>query len=81
VIARRSVWSVPEVQELASKFVACADEVHALHRGKGDVDRLFQQVAEQGHYAGRTTPTDTRQGIYAFAPSGAFLGSMNSNRP
>src|SRR5690606_1228809 len=29
----------------------------------------------------RTTPTDTRQGTYAFAPSGAFLGSMNSNRP
>jgi hypothetical protein len=55
--------------------------VHGLQRGKGDVDRLFQQVAEQGHYAGRTKPTNTRQGIYAFAPSGAFLGSMNSNRP
>lgn len=55
--------------------------MHGLQRGEGEVDRLFQQVAEKGHYAGRTEPTDTRQGIYAFAPSGAFLGSMNSNRP
>lgn len=81
MIARRSVWSEPEVQELAWKFVACADEVAALQRGEGEIDRFFQEIAEQGHYAGRTKPTSTRQGIYAFAPSGAFLGSMNSNRP
>lgn len=42
---------------------------------------LFQKIAEQGHYAGRTTPSDTRQGTYATAPSGVLLASMNSNDP
>jgi hypothetical protein len=81
VIARRSVWSDPEVQELASNFAACADDVGALQRGEGELDRFFQRVAEQGHYAGRTQPTNTRQGIYAFAPCGAFLGSINTRSP
>src|SRR5262245_29858240 len=38
-------------------------------------------MAEHGHYGGRTTPTDTRQGIYAAAPSGEFLASINHNDP
>ncbi|HEY0867838.1 MAG TPA: hypothetical protein VGE01_10680 [Fimbriimonas sp.] len=36
---------------------------------------------EQGHYAGRTRPTNTRQGTYATAPSGVLLASINSNDP
>lgn len=36
---------------------------------------------EQGHYAGRTVPTDTRQGTYATAPSGVMLASINTNDP
>jgi hypothetical protein len=44
-----------------------------------DPDGLyFQAMAEHGHYGGRTTPSDTRQGIYAFAPSGRFLASINT---
>jgi hypothetical protein len=45
--------------------------------------RLFQQVAEQGHYAGLGPPkhTGTRQGTYAAAPSGVLLASINSNDP
>ncbi len=42
---------------------------------------MFQKVAEQGHYAGRTKPTATRQGIYACAPSGVLLSSINTNDP
>lgn len=38
-------------------------------------------VSEKGHYAGRTQPSNTRQGIYALAPSGEFLASINSNDP
>jgi hypothetical protein len=38
-------------------------------------------VAEQGHYAGRTRPSNTRQGTYATAPSGVMLASINSNDP
>lgn len=52
-----------------------------LQRG-GDAECLFfQEVAEKGHYAGHTVPSTTRQGIYAFAPSGAFLGSLNTRNP
>ena len=35
-------------------------------------------MAEHGHYAGRTEPSNTRQGIYALAPSGRFLASVNT---
>ncbi len=42
---------------------------------------LAQKVFEQGHYAGRVKPTDTRQGIYAAAPSGVMLASINTSDP
>lgn len=67
--------------ELAAEFVPAADEVHHLQHGEDAECRLFRTVAERGHYAGRTEPSDTRQGIYACAPSGEFLGSLNSNDP
>src|SRR5439155_24689327 len=41
----------------------------------------FRAMAAHGHYGGRTTPTDTLQGIYAAAPSGEFLASINHNDP
>lgn len=62
-------------------FVPAADEVHRLQSGSDAECRLFQRVAEQGHYAGRTRPTKTRQGTYAAAPSGVLLASVNSNDP
>lgn len=52
-----------------------------LHHEKGRDCDLFRKIAEQGHYAGRTVPSDTRQGIYCAAPSGALLASVNSNNP
>jgi len=69
------------VRKLAEEFVPAADEVGRLQRGKDPECLLFQKVAEQGHYAGRTVPTDTRQGVYATAPSGALLASVNTNNP
>jgi hypothetical protein len=81
VIARQSVWSNPEIQELLTKFVVCADEVARLQNGSDPECRLAQKVFEQGHYAGRTVPTPTRQGTYATAPSGVMLGSINSRDP
>ena len=62
---RRSVWSAPAVQELAASFVPAADEAHFLKVMRGAEGDLFRAVAEKGHYAGRTVPTSTRQGIYA----------------
>lgn len=66
------------MQELLREFVPAADEVWGLQNGDDPASRLFQVIAEQGHYAGRTTPTNTRQGIYATAPSGKLLASVNT---
>jgi len=66
------------VQELAGRFVPVADEVWQLQNRKDATGELFRELAEQGHYAGRTKPTNTRQGIYAAAPSGRLLASINT---
>ncbi len=58
-----------------------ADEVGRLQRGDDQECRLFQRLAEQGHFAGRSVPSTTRQGIYAAAPSGVLLASINSGAP
>jgi hypothetical protein len=83
VVGRRLIFSDPEVVELAKRFVPAADEVGLLQRKqtKGPEAEWFRGVAEQGHYGGRTVPTDTRQGIYAAAPSGVLLASINHNDP
>ena len=80
-MARQSVWSNLEVQKLLTEFVPVADEVWGLQHRKDPESQLFNKIAEQGHYAGRTVPTDTRQGTYAAAPSGVLLASINSNSP
>ena len=69
------------MQALLKSFVASADEVNRLQSGKDPECRLAQKVFEQGHYAGRTQPTNTRQGIYATTPSGVMLASINANDP
>lgn len=79
--ARRSVWSDADVVRLLASFVAAADEVGRLQRGDDAECVLFRGFCEEGHYGGRTVPTDTRQGIYAIAPSGRFLASINSTQP
>jgi hypothetical protein len=63
---------------LAQRFVPAADEVHRLQSGSDPDCRLFQAMAEHGHYAGRVQPSTTRQGIYALTPGGRFLASINS---
>jgi hypothetical protein len=66
---------------LVSKFIPAADEVGRLQSGKDAECRLFQKVAEQGHYAGRTRPSSTRQGTYATTADGLLLTSWNNNNP
>lgn len=63
---------------MLQQFVPVADEVSRLQRDDGPDCRFFQGFCEQGHYGGRTRPTNTRQGIYAVTPSGAFLASCNT---
>lgn len=78
---RRSVWSDPKVKRLAGRFIPCADEVWYLQHRPGPECDFFRLFCEQGHYGGRTVPTDTRQGIYCVAPSGRFLASINTTDP
>ena len=81
MIARQSVWTDPEVKELTAKFIPAADDVGHLQSGKDAECRLFQKIAEQGHFAGRTQPSFTRQGTYATTADGTFLASWNKNDP
>ena len=39
---------------------------------------FFCLVAEQGHYGGRTLPTNTRQGLYTCTTNGELLASVNT---
>jgi hypothetical protein len=81
VIARRAVFTDAKVRDLLTRFVPAADEVGRLQRGKDPECLLFQQIAEQGHYGGRTQPTNTRQGLYAATVDGRLLASINHNDP
>ena len=81
MIARQSVWTDSEVRELIAKFIPAADEVGRLQSGWDAECRLFQKIAEQGHYGGRTQPSRTRQGTYAITADGTLLASWNKNDP
>jgi hypothetical protein len=69
------------VRGLAAKFIPAADEVGHLQSGRDAESQLFRKVAEQGHYAGRTRPSRTRQGTYVTTADGTFLASWNNNDP
>ena len=49
-----------------------------MQRGTDPECRFFQYFADQGHYQ---EPGTSRQGIYAVAPSGKLLGSVNNLDP
>ncbi|MGH2561429.1 MAG: hypothetical protein ACRDJH_20380 [Thermomicrobiales bacterium] len=79
---RASVFSQSAIIRLASEhFVPVAENSSALERQQDDKGEFFRHVAEQGHYGGRTYPTRTRQGSYAFSADGRFLGAINSRDP
>ncbi|MGI8915548.1 MAG: hypothetical protein ACR2JY_17480 [Chloroflexota bacterium] len=79
---RELAFSDPEVIRLASeRFVPIAENVSILQWVQDAEGEYFRLVAEQGHYAGRTFPTSTRQGYYAFTPDGTLLAARNSRDP
>jgi hypothetical protein len=55
--------------------------VERLQSGPDEECVLFQKIAEQGHYAGRTKPSSTRQGTYVTTADGTLLISWNTNDP
>ncbi len=76
--ARAAAFSDPEVITLLrSAFIPVAVNCNGLQRGPGPDGEYFRLIAEQGHYAGRTHPTDTRQGLYCATPAGELLASCN----
>ncbi|MHC4470333.1 MAG: hypothetical protein ACYS99_05155 [Planctomycetota bacterium] len=66
------------MRELASRFVAAADEVYRLQTAKDAEGALFRRIAAQGHFGKRRLTRSTRQGIYALTPGGELLASTNS---
>lgn len=80
-MAGRSVWSDQEVQSLLPSFVPAADEVWRLKRKHDPEGDFFRRFCELGHYRGGDDSNNTRQGVYAVAPSGRFLTSTNSREP
>ena len=61
-------------------FIPVAENCSPLQRQKDAKGDFFRLVAEQGHYAGRTYPTGTRQGYYALTADGTVLAA-NSRDP
>jgi hypothetical protein len=80
VRGRQAVWSQPDIQELAARFVAATDEVWRLHHLKDPECQLFQTFMDEGIYRDRRGHS-TRQGIFAIAPSGVLLADINTTRP
>lgn len=81
-MGRESTFSHPEViQLLSTQFVPFADDCHPYQVRQDEVGAFFRHISEQGHYAGREKPTNTRQGHYAFTHDGRFLGSVNTTDP
>ena len=77
--ARAAAFADPEVIRLASEsFVPLAENCSPLQTQQDAKGEFFRLVAEQGHYGGRTVPSATRQGQYAFTPDGTLLSSVNT---
>jgi hypothetical protein len=79
VASRGLAFSDPEVIALASReFIPVAENCSYLQQQRDAKGEFFRRVAEQGHYAGRTQPSATRQGIYACTAEGHLLASINT---
>lgn len=59
-------------------FIPVADNCSRTQNRQDAVGQFFNKVAEQGHYGGRTKPTNTRQGSYACSAAGDLLDSVNT---
>jgi len=64
---------------VSERFVPVAENCSPLQRAQQDAKgEYFRYIAEQGHYAGRTLPSASRQGLYAFRADGTLLASVNT---
>jgi hypothetical protein len=76
-----SVFSDQRVIDfIAEHFVPVTTDINLSQHRKDADGKYFRKIAEQGHYAGRTKPTATRQGLYVATTDGHLLASVNSAR-
>lgn len=79
---RAQVFSDPEVIRLLSEhFIPVGENCSPLQWQQDAKGEFFRLAAEQGHYAGRTFPTSTRQGYYVLTADGTVLGAHNVREP
>lgn len=76
--ARAAAFSDPDVIALLRwAFVPVAINCSGAEHWPGPAGAYFWRIAEQGHYAGRLQPTNTRQGQYCATANGELLASGN----
>ena len=76
-----SVFSDQRVIDfIRANFVPVTTDINKTIHRRDSVGDFFRKIAEQGHYAGRTKPTATRQGLYVSTADGQLLASVNSTR-
>jgi hypothetical protein len=66
------------IRLVSQQFLPLAENCSPLQTQQDAKGEFFRLVAEQGHYGGRTVPSATRQGQYAFTPDGTLLASINT---
>ncbi len=74
IVARKEVWSDPEVQELCKHFVCTTAEVWTLATGRSPASEWF-------HAAGGPSAGGAAHGLYIFGPDGQNLGFHFISRP
>lgn len=74
MVARKEVWSDPEVQELCKHFVCTTAEVWTLATGNSPASEWF-------HSAGGPNTGGAAHGLYIFGPDGQNLGFHFISRP
>ncbi len=74
IIARKEVYSDPEVQELCKHFVCATAEVWTLATGRAPASDWF-------HAAGGPSAGGAAHGLYIFGPDGQNLGFQFISRP
>ncbi len=78
---RVSVFSDQRVIDfIRENFVPITTDINKTIHRRDAVGDFFRKIAEQGHYAGITKPTSTRQGLYVSTADGQLLASVNSTR-
>jgi hypothetical protein len=59
-------------------FIPVAVDINLLMYQRDSEGQFFRHIAEQGHFAGKTKPAPTRQGLYVTGVDGDLLHSLNA---